>query len=168
MGDDKTNISLKDLGYFLAHHGVKGQKWGIRRSPKQLARASGGSGGGHQVSGDTTEVAAPSHAESVTGITPHTTIGSHKGITKFKEKPKNLTDAELQARIKRLETEKKYRDLNKKTVSTGKKHINEVLVTIGKNTATQIGTGAAVYVVKKQIEKKFQKVDIKEMFPKKK
>lgn len=30
----------------LYHYGVKGQKWGVRRSPEELATASGGPGGG--------------------------------------------------------------------------------------------------------------------------
>ena len=30
----------------LYHHGVKGQKWGVRRSPAELATASAGPGGG--------------------------------------------------------------------------------------------------------------------------
>ena len=33
----------------LVHHGVKGQKWGVRRSPAELAAASGGPGGGASV-----------------------------------------------------------------------------------------------------------------------
>lgn len=33
----------------LLHHGVKGQKWGVRRSPAELAAASGGPGGGASV-----------------------------------------------------------------------------------------------------------------------
>lgn len=33
----------------LIHHGVKGQKWGVRRTPAELAAASGGSGGGASV-----------------------------------------------------------------------------------------------------------------------
>lgn len=33
----------------LYHHGVKGQKWGVRRSPAELAAASGGPGGGASV-----------------------------------------------------------------------------------------------------------------------
>jgi hypothetical protein len=66
-----------------------------------------------------------------------------------------LTDAELAARIKRLETEKRYNDLNKGTVGTGRKHINEVLVKIGKNTAETVGTKAGVYLARKAIDKKF-------------
>ena len=33
----------------LLHHGVKGQKWGVRRTPAELAAASGGPGGGASV-----------------------------------------------------------------------------------------------------------------------
>lgn len=33
----------------LYHHGIKGQKWGVRRSPAELAAASGGPGGGASV-----------------------------------------------------------------------------------------------------------------------
>lgn len=33
----------------LMHHGVKGQKWGVRRTPAELAAASGGPGGGASV-----------------------------------------------------------------------------------------------------------------------
>ena len=33
----------------LMHHGIKGQKWGVRRTPAELAAASGGPGGGASV-----------------------------------------------------------------------------------------------------------------------
>lgn len=33
----------------IFHHGIKGQKWGVRRSPAELAAASGGPGGGASV-----------------------------------------------------------------------------------------------------------------------
>lgn len=33
----------------LIHHGVKGQKWGVRRTPAELAEANGGPGGGASV-----------------------------------------------------------------------------------------------------------------------
>jgi hypothetical protein len=80
---------------------------------------------------------------------------ARKGQTRFREKGVRLTDAELAARIKRLETEKRYNDLNKGTVGTGRKHVNEVLVKIGKNTAETVGTKAGVYLARKAIDKKF-------------
>jgi len=35
-------MSKTDIGKnFIEHHGIKGQKWGVRRSRRQLARAAG-------------------------------------------------------------------------------------------------------------------------------
>lgn len=129
MNEDELDLTQEKLDEHLAHYGVPGQKWGVRRSSRQLAR-------------------------------------SNKGITKYREKAKTLTDAELNTRIKRLETEKKYRDLNKKTVGAGQKHINEVLVHIGKESAKKVGTNLTVHAVKKGLAKG-TKIDMAAAFPKK-
>ena len=129
MNSDELNLSQEEIDGHLAHYGVRGQKWGVRRSEKQLARSRG-------------------------------------DITKYKDKAKHLTDAELAARIKRLETEKKYRDLNKRDIRTGRKHVNEVLATVGKDTAKRIGTNLAVYAVKQQLGKR-TKINMSDAFPKK-
>lgn len=129
MNENELDLTKEVLDEFLAHYGVAGQKWGVRRSSKQLAR-------------------------------------SNSGITKYKEKAKTLTDAELNTRIKRLETEKKYRELNKKTVSAGQKHVNEVLVHIGKETVKKAGTNLSYYGVKKALGK-HTKLNVPEAFPKK-
>lgn len=42
MGEHKLNELVEDT---LQHYGVKGMKWGVRRSPSQLAAAGGGGGG---------------------------------------------------------------------------------------------------------------------------
>ena len=125
--------TMVDVEAIIAHYGVKGQKWGVRK------------------------------------------MRSNGGVTKFKEKPKHLTDQELADRIKRLETEKKYKELNKRQVSTGRKHINEVLVHIGKETVKKFGVGAATTTAKIVLNRKFansDKTDLKalgdQIFPKKK
>ena len=41
--------------------------------------------------------------------------------TRFAKSPKRLTNAELEKRIKRMETEKRYNDLNKRDISAGQK-----------------------------------------------
>jgi hypothetical protein len=79
--------------------------------------------------------------------------GSSKGVTRFKEKPKHLTDQELQARIKRIETEKKYRDLNKRTVSTGEKIAVEIMTHSGKEIGKKVLTGVGFWQAKKVIAK---------------
>lgn len=41
-----TYLLISPPGDELYHHGIKGQKWGVRRSPAELATASAGPGGG--------------------------------------------------------------------------------------------------------------------------
>lgn len=128
--NEELDVTKEALDEFLAHFGVRGQKWGVRRSPEQLARSSA-------------------------------------GVTRYKEKAKTLTDAELQQRIKRIETEKKYRELNKRTVSTGEKNVTEVLTHIGKESAKKLGINLTVFGVK-QVLKSKTKINMEEAFPKKK
>lgn len=111
---------------FLEHYGVKGMKWGVRRSPAQLARAAKQRGQQYRQSSK--------EAKAATARTRFTQ-GS-------KDAPTNLTDEELKARIKRMETEKRYNDLNAKTVSVGQQHVSEIVTNVGKQTITTAATGA--------------------------
>ena len=97
----------------LEHYGVKGMRWGVRRSDAQLAKA-----------------AAKRESKG-------------SGSTRYSEGPKKLSDDELGARIKRLEAEKRYKELNSRTVSKGEKIAVEVLTTVGKDTATKVLNGTA-------------------------
>ena len=121
---------------FLEHFGVKGMRWGIRR------RSSSSEQG----------------ADSARNpATPKVTIKSNRGgLTRYGEKAKRLSDEELNTRIKRLETERKYKQLNSKYVSTGRKHINEVLTSIGKDTVKKVGTSTATFLLKRTINNRFR------------
>ena len=85
----------------LAHHGIKGMKWGVRRTPEQLARASGRPvkepAGRDKGSAGAKKPAAASTSSS------KKTLG-------------DLSDDELRQRISRLELEKRYKDLEKADV----------------------------------------------------
>lgn len=74
--------------------------------------------------------------------------------TVYKRSPKNLTNAELEKRIKRMETEKRYNDLNRRDVTRGKQLTTEILQNSGRTVATTVLTGAALYGVKKLLEAK--------------
>ena len=109
----------------LYHYGIKGMKWGVRRTAEQL---------GHTV-------------KSVKSV-----YDSHKAKKRAKKEaakakkrskitnPKKLTTEELNARIKRLQLEKDYNDLVKDTDSTrkGKNFVMDILETSGKNLLTQV------------------------------
>ena len=88
----------------LTHHGIKGQKWGVRRTAGQLGRVKS------KLSGD------PESAD-------------RKKISNLKKKnAKSLSNKELIEINKRLQMEKQYKDLTKKEVSKGKKFVADIMV----------------------------------------
>jgi lysozyme family protein len=96
------------------------------------------------------------------------------GRTKFEKKAHRLSDAELQKRIKRLEMEKKYNDLNKADITNGKKFASDTTSQIGKTVITSLATGAIMLGISAMLNKKnpalakgITKVDAGELFPKK-
>jgi len=109
------------VGEFLEHHGVKGMRWGVRRSRSRVTKSSSKKSGGR---------------------------------TTFQKSPSRLTDAQLNTRIKRMELEKKYKDLNKKDTSEGKKFGADILKSSGKQVATTLIAGAALVAIGAALSKK--------------
>lgn len=96
--------------YILCHHGIKGMKWGVRRSEAELARARG----------ETPKTT--SKTKKVGGIFQKK-AKSQKPVASAKPKAKNISemsDEELRSMVNRLQLEKQYRDLSPKQVSKGK------------------------------------------------
>lgn len=100
----------------LAHHGIKGMRWGIRRTPAQL---------GHRAPSKTAKRAREQSGRSA---------GSKKNVHE-------LSDAELREAISRLELEKRYRELARSSeppkTNEGKKFVENVIKKSGENIATQ-------------------------------
>lgn len=111
----------------LQHHGILGQKWGVRRTESQLARGSKGTASSKKVSAKETE----------------------------KSKIKSMSDAELRQKINRIQMEKQYKDLTSNEISAGRKFVNEVLEQSGKKVATAVITGATLYAIKSATSGKF-------------
>lgn len=135
-----ANITLD-----LQHHGILGQKWGVRRSEAQLGSGSGKS---KTKSKDTAETKNESTSSGHSGNS--SSSGTKKSV-------KEMTDEELQKKIDRLGLEKRYSELSKtgntQETSRGKKFVTDVLEDIGKKTLTNLGTQAANHFLGNAINK---------------
>lgn len=111
-----------DIEGFLAHYGVKGMRWGVRRTEAQLRRAR-------------------QELDSA--------VKAYNKSPKRKKNIKRLTDAELNERIARAEKERKLGELEK---SEGQKIAEDILRGAGSKSLKAIGTGVGVYAGKKIVE----------------
>lgn len=122
--NDHMDVAMGDrVLQFLSHHGVKGMKWGVRKSRSAK-------------SGTTTR-------------------------TKFKKPPHKLSDAEINKRIKRMELEKKYNQLNKKDASKGEQIAKDVMENIGTRLLKGLAAGATVVVVERALSSRVNQQAIK-------
>lgn len=134
---------------YLAHHGIKGQKWGVIRTPEEL---------GHDRKAEREKRAKAAEerrqAEEKKISTVRSEIQKKEAVAK-----RNLSDLsndELRIKVERLRLEQDYRNLLPKhepKVSEGRKFAKDVLGTIGKTLLVTVGTGAALYTAKQAIAK---------------
>lgn len=137
----------------LYHYGTKGQKWGIRRyqnldgSLTEEGRKRYGSVEGLEAAAQANKTASDVTKElgSITSST-QTFTNTQRGSKAIKKDYSNLTDDELQKRVKRLTLEKSYGDLSGDTkyVQTGKEKLREWMQTLGAALAIA-GSGLAIY-----------------------
>lgn len=90
----------------LWHHGIKGQKWGVRHTPEQL-----GHGGGKSAKKEK----------------------AHEDYKKAHDSKsvKTMSDAELRSRLNRLNMEKQYSQMNPTRVERGQKILSTTLKVAG-------------------------------------
>lgn len=115
----------------LYHYGVKGQKWGVRRTKAQL--------------GYKTTSSKNKKANSfIKSYVNKRKTSKKKKVADEKTKKKSISemsDAELRERISRLQMEKQYKDLlqtSKPQTFNGKKFVVNILEKSGENLATQV------------------------------
>ena len=160
---DRGEAEVEDL----IHHGVKGQKWGVIRKKASAGRnatikAIQKSGRFTANATKTTiktartgaakvQKAKQAHDQRVAG--KKQAKADAKARKKFANRGyKKISDTELQSRIKRLEQEKRYRELK------ADRHLvrgREVTRSILENSLTKAGTYAATKAMKTAFDKSF-------------
>lgn len=126
----------------LYHHGVKGMKWGVRKSP---ARSS--SGTTRKRKSNTLSLFKKKktiHNASVAKSSPAQT----KSV-------KDMSDDELRRKIERVRLEQQYQQLNPKTVSRGqriaKRVMNNIIVPAAEDVGKQVVKSIMVNGVNKAL-----------------
>lgn len=86
----KTKNKPRTIDNVLAHFGVRGMRWGVRRSDVELARAAGGK--------------QPASEDAIKAVTAAAKVRSANSLNV-------LSSAELQTLVKRMNLEQQYVDL---------------------------------------------------------
>ena len=110
---------------FLQHYGVKGMKWGVRRSQAQLDRAAGRRTARKTARANKKRSSAPPAS--------------------------SMDDNQLRQRINRMKMEKEYNELTSKSTGAGRKFAKKALSSAGTAIAVSQLTKAGNKVVEKGI-----------------
>lgn len=128
--------------YELYHWGVKGMKWGVRRTAAQLGHLAKA---GYKKTRTAVDIVRTKHAAKKT----EEVARKRAKITNSRK----LTDDELNARIARLELEQTYLTLVKDTssISAGQKFIEGILESSGRNLIGQVANHYGAKALNKMI-----------------
>lgn len=111
----------------MQHHGIKGQKWGVRRF--------------QNTDGSLTTAGKQRASEA-----KKRTDSKNRGT---------LTNAQLKAKIERLQMEKQLRELTNQEVNSGKVYTQKILKDVGSRVLTTVATGAILYAGKTAVSGSF-------------
>lgn len=120
----------------LYHHGIKGQKWGIRRFQNE--------DGTYTNAGKERRNTSDSATKAKSSEYPKQKGAFHK----------KLSNDELKQRIERLKLEKEYLNLKRETIGPGKSFVLDVLTSIGKKSLTQLGVSGVMEAANRLARKK--------------
>lgn len=131
----------------LYHHGIRGMRWGVRRTEAQLGQKSSS----HKSSEERPNVT----------VNINSGHGSSSNTSAFAKElsGKELHDSniEMRERLNRIKMEKEYADLTAPQKSAGAKFVSSVLNDAGKRVATDYTAKAMTKVVEDILKKTAKK-----------
>lgn len=123
----------------LYHHGIKGQKWGVRRFQNK--------------NGSLTTAGRKRYNDNYADTNIR---NDRKNALK---KRRSLSDEEIERRINRIKKEHELKRITEADISPGKAAVKRILKNSGEKIATAAVAGTGAYAVKVALTKKF---DLKE------
>lgn len=136
----------EEVNNVLAHYGILGMKWGVRRQPGPNGLVGKGGSSSKTTPSNKTET----DPDKVIKIRRREDVKNRR----------KLTDEELLAKIGRLEKEKRLRELTESEVDSGRSAVKEILKSAGTKVATAVATGMMVYGVKAILTKEFKAAEL--------
>lgn len=144
-------------GYVLVHHGIDGQKWGVRNGPPYpLERKS------------KREINAEKKNNRLIGKEKNLTISTRDKAKILKSNMDDMTNEEIEWFIKRLELEKKVGDFYGGNEPPKESWVIKAAKKAGESVLTNIVPAVTVYAFKALVGSVYGDDVAKEMFPKKK
>lgn len=127
----------------LQHHGIKGMKWGVRRyQNKDGSLTPAGKKRAAKLKEEYTSLTGKRMVRSKTSSTSKKTEEKKDDTPPKKKSVKEMSDAELQATVNRLNLEQRYSQLNPKQVSAGKQFADHVFKQVLVPVATDVAKNA--------------------------
>lgn len=118
----------------LMHHGIKGMRWGVRRTQAQL---------GHKPTSSSKSASSKSDSSKLSKL-KRLRKNKLKIAAPKKKKLSEMSEEEINKKIERMRLEKTYKqltsELNPQKTSKGKQFVLRVLEKSGENIATQLAT----------------------------
>lgn len=102
--------------YVLQHHGIKGMRWGIRRTDEQLKADKGRIDTASNIVKESKNI--------------NNSVSNIRSSTKSQNLNK-MTDAELRARVNRMNLEQQYAQLSSQQTSRGQSYVKNTLEVAG-------------------------------------
>lgn len=127
----------------LYHHGIKGMKWGVRRTPAQLGHDTG------KIDLQKTKKkvdAANTIVNETRNINNNVSKKQSKKVQKQKmAEVKSMSDKELRERVNRLNMEQQYMRMSSEQMNVGRANVNSVLNNVG--TVVNVASSALAIAV---------------------